>query len=297
MNTKKVKGLGLGLTALLGPDVSTSTPENALTSLRLRQLRAGKYQPRTRMDEQALQELAASIRMHGVMQPIVVRTLSEPAGEVTHEIIAGERRFRAAKIAGLTEVPIILREVEDKDALALALIENIQREDLNPLEEAQAIKRLLEEFAFTHEQAADAIGRSRSTTTNLLRLLQLAPQVQTMLNAGDLDMGHARALLALAPAEQIMAGTEIHAKRLSVREAEKLVARFQQNATNSKPAKPVREQSRDTARLQEAIADALGMTVTLKTKGKGGEMSIAFPHHEALQDLLERLGLSELLGQ
>jgi ParB family transcriptional regulator, chromosome partitioning protein len=297
MNTKKVKGLGLGLTALLGPDVSTSTPENALTSLRLRQLRAGKYQPRTRMDEQALQELAASIRMHGVMQPIVVRTLSEPAGEITHEIIAGERRFRAAKIAGLTEVPIILREVEDKDALALALIENIQREDLNPLEEAQAIKRLLEEFAFTHEQAADAIGRSRSTTTNLLRLLQLAPQVQTMLNAGDLDMGHARALLALAPAEQIMAGTEIHAKRLSVREAEKLVARFQQDATENKAAKPVREQSRDTARLQEAIADALGMTVTLKTKGKGGEMSIAFPHHEALQDLLERLGLSELLGQ
>ena len=229
MVTKKPKGLGRGLEALLGADApglsqlgkneSTTSPPNVLS---VTKLQAGKYQPRTRMDEGALAELADSIRAQGIMQPILVRPIEATKGR--YEIIAGERRFRAAQMAGLTEVPVLVREVTDEHAAAMALIDTIQREDLNPLEEAQGVKRLLDEFGLTHEQAATAIGRSRSATSNLLRLLNLATPLQTMLLAGDIDMGHARALLAVDSATQILLANQIIAKRLSVREAEKLVA-------------------------------------------------------------------------
>ena len=224
---KPLKGLGRGLDALLGadrPDPAATGAEAPLSVLPIARLQAGRYQPRTRMDETALQELASSIQLHGVMQPILVRPI---AGD-RYEIIAGERRFRAAQLAGLAEVPVLVKDVPDEQALAMALIENIQREDLNPLEEAQAIRRLIDEFNFSHEQAAEAIGRSRSATSNLLRLLNLADQVQTLLLAGDLDMGHARALLAVDRAAQVMLAHEVVEKGLSVRETEKLVVRHQQ---------------------------------------------------------------------
>jgi ParB family transcriptional regulator, chromosome partitioning protein len=260
------------------------------------------------MDESALQELATSIKKHGVMQPVLVRKLAKAEGAVTHEIIAGERRFRASKLAGLVDVPVIVREVDDENTLALALIENIQREDLNPLEEAQAIKRLIEEFAYSHEQAAEAIGRSRSATSNLLRLLNLAEPVQTALLAGDLDMGHARALLALDKAQQIMLAHQVIEKRLSVRETEKLVnqaiiaagktpmagAQGQANVSAASPKKP----DLDVARLSEQISDALGAVAELKPKAKqSGELTIKFATHEQLKGLLERLGIGELLEQ
>ena len=224
MVTKKPKGLGLGLEALLGPkvsDVPVPADDGTPRTLKLAQLQPGKYQPRTRMDEGSLYELAESIRAQGVMQPILVR----PVGPNRFEIIAGERRSRAAKLAGLDEVPVLVREVPDEAAAAMALIENIQREDLNPLEEAQGIARLVNEFNLTHEQAAQAVGRSRSAASNLLRLLNLAEPVQEMLMAGDIDMGHARALLPLDGAQQILSAAEIVAKKLSVRDAEKLVTR------------------------------------------------------------------------
>ena len=231
MATKKPKGLGRGLDALLGADgpaidtigKAAAKVEGPPSTLPVLKMRAGKYQPRTRMDEGALNELAESIRTQGIMQPILVRALADDPGH--YEIIAGERRFRAAQLAGLKEVPVLVREVADENAAVMALIENIQREDLNPLEEAQGVRRLLDEFGLTHEQAAQAIGRSRSATSNLLRLMNLASPVQTMLLAGDIDMGHARALLAVEAAMQIQLANQIIAKRLSVREAEKLVAK------------------------------------------------------------------------
>ena len=232
MATKKPKGLGLGLEALLGPRVSDSpVPEGLPTTLALSALRAGKYQPRTRMDEGSLYELAESIKSQGVMQPILVR----PVAGGAYEIIAGERRFRAARLAGLDTVPVLVKEVADEAAAVMALIENIQREDLNPLEEAQGLQRLVTEFQLTHEQAAQAVGRSRSAASNLLRLLNLAEPVQQMLLAGDLDMGHARALLALAAGEQVMAAQEIAARKLSVRDAERLVARSGRDAPAANP--------------------------------------------------------------
>src|SRR5574343_1121682 len=224
MATKKPKGLGLGLEALLGPKVSEApAPERDGTpsTLKLEQMQAGKYQPRTRMDEGSLYELAESIKAQGIMQPILVRQIAEGR----YEIIAGERRFRAAKLAGLEEVPVLVKDVPDQAAAAMALIENIQREDLNPLEEAQGVQRLIGEFGLTHEGAAEAIGRSRSATSNLLRLLQLAEPVQQMLMAGDIDMGHARALLPLDRAHQITTANEVVAKKLNVRDTEKLVQR------------------------------------------------------------------------
>jgi ParB family chromosome partitioning protein len=231
MVTKKPKGLGMGLEALLGPKVSDAPAAAAglPTELALDRLRAGKYQPRTRMDEGSLYELAESIRSQGVMQPILVR----PVGAGHYEIIAGERRYRAARLAGLASVPVLVKDVADEAAAVMALIENIQREDLNPLEEAQGLQRLVSEFKLTHEQAAQAVGRSRSAASNLLRLLNLADPVQQMLMAGDLDMGHARALLALPAAQQVMAAHQISARKLSVREAERLVARA---AQSGKPA-------------------------------------------------------------
>jgi len=289
---KKQKGLGRGLEALLGADTSTAHPAaegGAINVLRLDRLQPGRYQPRTRMDETALQELAASIREHGLMQPIVVR----PAGADRWEIIAGERRFRAAGLAGLAEVPVIVREVPDEQALQLALIENIQREDLNPLEEAQAIRRLIDEFGFSHEKAADAIGRSRSATSNLLRLLNLAEPVQTMLLAGDLDMGHARALLALDRVQQIMVSHEVVERRLSVRETERLVHRTLDGDEGKPGRRATAEGGRDLARLQERLADALAAPVTIKANARGrGSLTIGFGSLEQFQGLLERMGVA-----
>src|SRR5450830_1139071 len=240
MVIKKQKGLGRGLDALLGGagDFADAVPTvtGAPTSLSVQHMQAGKYQPRTRMDEGALAELAASIKAQGLMQPILVRPIGQNNGVTRYEIIAGERRFRASQMAGLEEVPVLVKDVDDQAAAAMALIENIQREDLNPLEEAQGIQRLIDEFSFTHEQAASAVGRSRSAVSNLLRLLNLAQPVQTMLMAGDIDMGHARALLAVDPATQISLANMIIARRLSVREAEKLVANAAAESDQPKPA-------------------------------------------------------------
>jgi len=298
MVTKKPKGLGLGLEALLGPKVSenpspTPSERNGEPStLKLEQMQAGKYQPRTRMDEGSLYELAESIKGQGIMQPILVRPIPQN-GHVAYEIIAGERRFRAAKLAGLREVPVLVKAVPDEAAAAMALIENIQREDLNPLEEAQGLQRLVTEFHLTHEQAAQAVGRSRSAASNLLRLLNLATPVQNMLMAGDLDMGHARALLPLDGAHQITAATEIAAKKLSVREAEKLVARS--GAGRQTPLLRVKnDKSRDVLRLEEELSDLLTAQVEIHVKkrtkrGEQGEVSIQFGSLEELNGLIDKL--------
>ena len=284
----KKKGLGRGLEALLGgsADITESVKiEGALNTLSLDKLQAGKYQPRTRMDEGALQELAASIRAQGVMQPILVR----PIGAERFEIIAGERRFRAARLAGLAEVPVLIKEVTDQAAAAMALIENIQREDLNPLEEAHGIQRLLDEFSFTHEQAAEAVGRSRSAVSNLLRLLNLAAPVQTMLLAGDLDMGHARALLAVDAATQITLAHQVVNRRLSVRETEKLVAQTTKDAPALK-AKAKDDGGRDTRRLEEELSDMLASNVKIKLGRRGrGQLTIDFGDLDALEGILLRL--------
>ncbi|SFU70164.1 chromosome partitioning protein, ParB family [Paenacidovorax caeni] len=303
MVTKKPKGLGRGLEALLGPKVedkaapAEATPAGLPSTLTLNQLVPGIYQPRTRMDEGALYELAESIKAQGIMQPILVRKLTggEHAGK--YEIIAGERRYRASRLAGLDTVPVLVREVPDEAAAAMALIENIQREDLNPLEEAQGLQRLVREFGLTHEQAAQAVGRSRSAASNLLRLLNLAEPVQTMLMAGDIDMGHARALLALDRATQITAGNQIAAKKLSVREAESLVkklgAEFQ-----LVPQKPKKEKSRDLKRVEEELSDLLMAEVEVRVKKRVkrggrteemGELAIQFGSLDALNGLIERL--------
>jgi ParB family chromosome partitioning protein len=281
---KKVRGLGRGLDALLGGEPE-APPGGAPTRLPLAKLRAGRYQPRTKMNAEALAELADSIRAQGVMQPILVR----PVGADQYEIIAGERRFRAAQMAGLDEVPVLVKDVPDEAALAMALIENIQREDLNPLEEAQGVQRLIREFDFTHEQAAQAIGRSRSATSNLLRLLNLAAPVQEMLLSGQLDMGHARALLAVDAATQVRLGHQIVVKGLSVREAEALVARAQQGERKGKTAKSA-SRSRDIERLEEELADALGAVVRLHADAKGtGRIEIRFSSLDQLDGIVERL--------
>ncbi len=293
MVTKRPKGLGLGLDALLGPKVSdTPAPEGLPSSLKVNLLQAGKYQPRTRMDEGSLYELAESIKSQGVMQPILVR----PVGGGRYEIIAGERRFRASQLAGLSEVPVLVKEVPDEAAAVMALIENIQREDLNPLEEAQGLQRLVEEFQLTHEQAAQAVGRSRSAASNLLRLLQLAEPVQQLLMAGDLDMGHARALLGLEGAQQITTAHEVAAKKLSVRETEKLVAN--QAAGRQKPLlRVMNEKSRDLLNLEEELSDLFAAQVYIRVlkrgkkgnKDQSGELAIAFGSLDALQGVIERL--------
>lgn len=281
---KKVRGLGRGLDALLGGDPAARDPLGAPTSLSLAQLRPGRYQPRTRMTPESLAELAESIKVQGVMQPILVR----PADADAYEIIAGERRFRAAQMAGLTEVPVLVKDVPDEAALAMALVENIQREDLNPIEEAQGVQRLIREFDFTHEQAAQAIGRSRSATTNLLRLLNLAPPVQEMLMDASLDMGHARALLAVDAATQVQLAHRIVGKRLSVRETESLVARGEAGATK-RPAK-TKVRDRDLQRLEEELADSLGAAVTLAADAKGkGKVVIAFSNLDQLDGIVARL--------
>jgi ParB family chromosome partitioning protein len=301
------KGLGMGLEALLGPsvreagdppaqDAAPALPPGAPNSLRLAQLQPGRYQPRTRMDEGSLYELAESIKGQGVMQPILVRPLDGDGQR--YEIIAGERRFRAARLAGLDEVPVLVKAVPDEAALVMALIENIQREDLNPLEEAQGLKRLVDEFRLTHEQAAQAVGRSRSAASNLLRLLQLAAPVQQMLMAGDIEMGHARALLALDAAPQILAANQVAARKLSVRETEKLVAREAGNARQSPLMRIKQDKPRDIVRLEEALADKLTASVEIRVlrktqRGEQGEIAIAFGSLDELNGILDKLGLTE----
>lgn len=307
MVTKKQKGLGRGLEALLGPKADESLEAaNALrtasspglsASLRLDQLVPGQYQPRTRMDEGALYELAESIKVQGIMQPILVRRLGSGANSGKYEIIAGERRFRAARLAGLDSLPVLIRDVPDESAAAMALIENIQREDLNPLEQAQGLQRLVKEFGLTHELAAQAVGRSRSAASNLLRLLNLADPVQTMLMAGDLDMGHARALLGLDRAAQITAANQISAKKMSVREAESLVKKLSAEFS-LKPHKAAPEKPRDTRRIEEELADLLMAEVEVRVKKQvkrngrredTGEVAIQFSSMDELNGLIERL--------
>ncbi len=291
MATKKLKGLGRGLDALLGGADFAEPEAGAPNALDVSQLQAGRYQPRTRMDEGGLNELAASIKSQGIMQPILVRPVGRDVlgGQTKYEIIAGERRFRAAQIAGLSQVPVLVREVDDQTAAAMALIENIQREDLNPLEEAQGIGRLISDFHFTHEQAATAVGRSRSAVSNLLRLMNLAMPVQTMLMAGDIDMGHARALLAVDGATQIALANQVVAKRLSVRDTEKLVNRTLEQQANPVEARH-KEKSGDIARLEEELSDALATPVVFKMGAKGrGQMVIDFADLDVLDGLLARL--------
>jgi ParB family chromosome partitioning protein len=329
MVTKKPKGLGRGLEALLGPKVSDSSDDAGNTanpgqtaqpsSLPLSALVPGTYQPRTRMDEGALYELAESITAQGIMQPILVRRLAEADGQrrraampsgttagamdlttsshPVYEIIAGERRFRAARLAGLDSVPVLVRDVPDEAAAAMSLIENIQREDLNPLEEAQGLQRLVKEFGLTHETAAQAVGRSRSAASNLLRLLNLAEPVQTMLMAGDLDMGHARALLALDKAAQITAANQIAARKMSVREAESLVRKLSAEFS-LQPQKASKEKSRDLKRVEEELSDLLTATVEVRIKKRVkrhgrveemGELAIQFGSMDELNGLIERL--------
>ena len=303
MVTKKPKGLGRGLEALLGPTVdeagAPASGADTPSSLPVTEMVAGQYQPRTRMDEGALYELAESIKAQGIMQPILVRRLSKGSHKGKYEIIAGERRFRASQLAGLTHVPVLVRDVPDEAAAAMALIENIQREDLNPLEEAQGLARLVKEFNYTHEQAAQSVGRSRSAASNLLRLLNLAEPVQTMLMAGDMEMGHARALLALDKAEQINAANQIAARKLSVREAEALVKKVTDRDDGSAAVKAKKvAKSRDVQRVEEELSDLLLAQVEVRVKKRVkrhgklqdmGELAIQFGSLEELNGLIEKL--------
>ncbi len=273
------KGLGRGLDALLGADESAA--KEALATLPVASIRPGKYQPRTKMDKDALAELAASIKSQGLMQPLLIR----PLDNERYELIAGERRWRAAQLAGLGEVPVVIRNVPDESALAMALIENIQREDLNPMEEAAGLQRLIDEFKMTHEQAADAVGRSRSATTNLLRLLRLAAPVQGMVMDGALEMGHARALLTLDGARQIEAAHRVSARGLSVRETEALVQKLMRGpvARRSRP-------DRDLARLEEEMSERLGTTVEIKPGRKGsGKLVVHYSSLDHLEQFLNKL--------
>ena len=309
MATKRQGGLGRGLEALLGPKVvepalgsgsgfgSATGGPGVPASLRLDDMVAGQYQPRTRMDEGALYELAESIKAQGILQPILVRQLARGENQGKYEIVAGERRFRAARLAGLDSVPVLVRDVPDEAAAAMSLIENIQREDLNPLEEAQGLQRLVKEFGLTHELAAQAVGRSRSAASNLLRLLNLAEPVQTMLMAGDLEMGHARALLALERVSQITAAAQIVAKKMSVRETEGLVKKLNAEFTLTS-SKPKKEKSRDIKRVEDELSDLLAAQVEVRVKKRVkragrmeemGELSIQFGSLDELSGLIDRL--------
>jgi len=296
---KKTKGLGRGLDALLGSDLNaldglSAQGTTSQQTLRIDRLRAGKYQPRTQMDDAAIASLAESIGQQGVMQPLLVRpVLGDPTA--SHEVIAGERRLRAAMKAGLDEVPVIVKDVDDEQAAVMALIENIQRQDLNPMEEAKGIKRLLDEFALTHDQIASSIGRSRSATSNLLRLLNLAQPVQEMLMQGALDMGHARALLSLDGADQIQAANQIIAKGLSVRDTEQLVSRgLHRPAKTTENKKECNNQ--DVVRMQNRLADQFGTRVAIKANQKGtGKLTLHFHDWTEFQGLIEKMGLRVVL--
>lgn len=300
MGVNKKKGLGRGLDALLSASskVGDADPvaDKALQSLALQRLQAGKYQPRTMMADEPLKELADSIRERGVMQPLLVREIE--GGR--YEIIAGERRFRAAKLAGLNEVPVRILEVDDQAAAAIALIENMQREDLNPLEESRGLSRLIHEFSFTHEQAAKAVGKSRSAITNLLRLSQLSGAVQAMLLSGDLDMGHARALLSLPGASQVALAQKIVAQGLSVREAERLASSaalaagdLSRNTPTKGKKKHLISQDQDYKRLAQALADLVGLEAVFKTNKRGGELRFYFSHFDELDSLIKKLGIKD----
>ncbi len=300
MGANKKKGLGRGLDALLSASSKAgdadSFADKALQSLSLQRLQAGKYQPRTIMADEPLKELADSIRERGVMQPLLVREIE--GGR--YEIIAGERRFRAARLAGLNEVPVRILEVDDQAAAAIALIENMQREDLNPLEESRGLSRLIHEFSFTHDQAAKAVGKSRSAITNLLRLSQLSGAVQAMLLSGDLDMGHARALLSLPGASQVALAQKIVAQDLSVREAERLASSAALAAGDLSRKSPTKgktkhsiSQDQDYKRLAQALADLVGLEAVFKTSNKGGELRFYFSHFDELDSLLKKLGIKE----
>ncbi|MFZ9392230.1 MAG: ParB/RepB/Spo0J family partition protein [Betaproteobacteria bacterium] len=292
MSSLKKKGLGRGLDALLGGASPASTQKSAQQSLAIALLKPGKYQPRQAMNGQSLEELADSIRAQGIMQPLLVRPLARSStGSANYEIIAGERRFRAAQIAGLKEVPVLVRDVDDQAALAMALIENLQREDLTVLEEAQGIDRLIREFGLTHEQAAKAVGRSRSATTNLLRLLQLPAPVQQLLREQTIDAGHARALLPLPAMQQRALAQRIVVEGLSVREAERLVAKSQAMIGSKKSGpKLAPPASRDWMRVQDQISDALGLPVVLKqARGGRGELTIRFSNMDELDGVIALL--------
>ena len=282
------KGLGRGLDALLSG--GKNEKDEVMRDLNVAQLKPGKYQPRSYMDEASLNELAASIKVQGIMQPILVRQLADSS----YEIIAGERRWRAAKLAGLSHVPVLVRSVPDNAALAMALIENIQRENLNPLEEALGIQRLIDEFKMTHQVAADAVGRSRSAASNMLRLLKLPKAVQTLLMENKLDMGHARALLSLEGAQQIMLANKIVMEQLSVRDAEKLV----QEKTHEPQINKVKQTAkinRDTQRLQDELSEHLGTRVEIKPGNKGGgKLLIEYADHNQLDEFINKLKKGKL---
>ena len=287
----KLKGLGRGLDALLAGDMGSVGSADSLMMLKVSQMRPGKYQPRSHMDQAALQTLAESIKAQGIMQPILVRHLSEYGDEDQYEIIAGERRWRASQLAGLNEVPVLVREIEDEAALAMALIENIQRENLNALEEAQGIKRLIDEFAMTHEKAAEAVGRSRVAVSNLLRLLSLCAPVQELLMQNKLDMGHARALIGLDNALQVMLANQIVQQQLSVRDAEKLVKNAQTNnaqVSQAQKQKPLID--RDVQALQNNLSDKLGASVSIQSKPNGtGMLKINYSDLDQLESIIKLL--------
>ena len=280
----KMKGLGRGLDALLSGSDKPQGDEQR--NLPVERLRPGKYQPRTHMDQDSLAELAASIKAQGVMQPILVRAVDSTPGSERYEIVAGERRWRAAQLAGLNDVPVLVRSIPDEQALAMALIENIQRENLNPLEEAQGLQRLIDEFGLTHQQAADAVGRSRPAATNLLRLLQLTAPVQEMLITAQIDMGHARALLPVSSGQQVGLAQRVAQKGLSVRETERLV----QQLLNPPKRAPEKTIDRDLLSLQERLSDGLGTNVAIRSNKKGaGKVTIEFSSLDQLDGLISRL--------
>jgi ParB family chromosome partitioning protein len=277
--------LGRGLDALLGGEDNAAPPQGELRMMNVSQLAPGKYQPRTQMDSESLQELADSIRAQGLMQPILAREIADG-----FEIIAGERRWRAARLAGLNEVPVLLREVADDAVAAMGLIENIQREDLNAIDEAHGLQRLIHEFGMTHDSAAQAVGKSRAAVSNLLRLLNLSRPVQDMLTAGLSEMGHARALLPLSAGVQRELAHEVETRGLSVREVERRVARLKEPAAAAPAPSAV---SRDLLRLEESLSDALGMTARVQTNKQGkGRLTLSFSSHAELQGLLEKLGIA-----
>jgi ParB family chromosome partitioning protein len=279
----KPKGLGRGLDALLANDEEAVDVEGAQRMLNVTQLQPGKYQPRSYMDDAALQTLADSIKSQGIMQPILVREVSVDK----FEIIAGERRWRASQMAGLSQVPVLVREIPDESALAMALIENIQRENLNPLEEAQGIKRLIDEFAMTHEKAADAVGRSRAAVSNILRLLTLTHAVQELLMQNKLDMGHARALIGLDAAQQIMLANKIVQQQLSVRDVENLVKKLSAEP-QAKPHKI--NVNHDVLALQNSLSEKIGASVSISAKGNGsGTLKINYANLDQLDEIIKKI--------
>jgi ParB family transcriptional regulator, chromosome partitioning protein len=282
VNTLVKRGLGRGLDALLGDVAVAKEGSNPSHTLPIEHLQRGKFQPRKDMNPEKLQELADSIKAQGIIQPIVVRKLNQNK----YEIVAGERRWRAAQLAGLQQVPVVVKDIDDRATMAIALIENIQRQDLNPLEEAEALKRLLDEFTMTHQQIADAVGKSRVTVTNLLRLMDLQPEVKKLLISGQLEMGHARALLSLDAVKQVAAAQKIAREGLTVRAAEKLVKDAQ---TEAKPQK-AKTVDHDTIRLQNQLTAKLGAKVVIEHKDNGtGKLVIAYASLEELDGILEQI--------